>query len=364
MNRVVTGPEAADLLLICVRLPCPALYCDYLCVESSPPTSHGSWLVGASKTSSGTLGRRRSFAGQSAPSRSALGKRRWPACFGFVAFDPRNDWAAEILSGAEDEVVPRRFSLLVCGLRSRQPEAGEATVRSWFRERRVTGVIFAGPRPREWELMQLALRAGVSVAVVGPNAPVPGCIIMRSDNLSAGWAIARHLHELSHRRVALIGGPPESKDSRERARGLALGLSAHGIEIVASHSFTASRYHANEGAQYADRWLATPRAHAPTAIVLANDAMALGFMRRAQAKGVSIPEDVSVIGFDDAPIARQVFPGLTTARQEMRRMGAEASIALAGLFQGEPPPRMITTFPMPLVVRQSTGLAPKAARTA
>jgi len=299
----------------------------------------------------------------SAHSRSGRSKRPWPSCFGFVAFDPRNDWAAEILSGAEDEVASRRLSLLVCGLRSRQPEAGEATIRSWFRERRVAGVIFAGPRPREWELMQLARRAGVGVAVVGPNAPFPGCIIMRSDNLSAGWSIARHLHELSHRRVALIGGPPESQDSRERARGLSLGLSAHRIEVVASHSFAVSRYHANEGAQYGDRWLATPRARAPTAVVLANDAMALGFMRRVQAKGVSIPEDVSVIGFDDAPIASQVFPGLTTARQEMRRMGAEASIALAGIFRGDLPQRLISTFPMPLVVRQSTGPAPSGART-
>jgi LacI family transcriptional regulator len=227
----------------------------------------------------------------------------------------------------------------------------------------VAGVIFAGPSPREGELMQLARRAGVSVAVVGPNAAFPGYTIMQSDNLSAGWAIAQHLHELSHRRVALIGGPPGFKDSHERARGLALGLSAHGIEIVASHSFAASCYHPNEGAQYADRWLATPRASAPTAIVLANDAMALGFMRRVQANGVSIPEDVSVIGFDDAPIARQVFPGLTTAQQQMRRMGAEASIALAGIFHGDPPQRLITTFPMPLVIRQSTGPAPRGTRT-
>ena len=224
----------------------------------------------------------------------------------------------------------------------------------------MAGVIFAGPGPREWELMQLARRAGVGVAVVGPSAHLPGCIIMQSDNLSAGWAIARHLHELSHRRVALIGGPSECQDSLERARGLAVALSAHGIEIVADHSFAASSYHANEGAQYADRWLAASRACAPTAIVLANDAMAIGFMRRVQSKGVSIPKDVSVIGFDDAAIAREVFPGLTTARQEMRRMGAEASIALASIFGGDPPQRWITTFPMPLVVRQSTGPAPKA----
>jgi DNA-binding LacI/PurR family transcriptional regulator len=313
---------------------------------------------------SSTRSRRTSLPGQSAQSRSGRLKRPRPSCFGFVAFDTRNDWATEILGGAEDELTSRRLSLLVSGLRSREPEAGEATVRSWFRERRVAGVIFAGPRPRERGLMQLARRAGVAVAVVGPNAPCPGCIIMRSDNLSAGYDIARHLDELSHRRVALIGGPLESQDSRERTRGLVLGLSAHGIEIVAEHSFAVSRYHANEGVQYADRWLATPRAHAPTAIVLANDAMALGFMRRVQAKGVSVPEDVSVIGFDDAPIARQVFPGLTTARQEMRRMGAEASIALAGIFRGEPPARVVTTFPMPLVVRQSTGPAPRSARAA
>jgi DNA-binding LacI/PurR family transcriptional regulator len=320
--------------------------------------------VGTPQFSTGTRSRRAALPGLSAQSRSGRLKQPRPPCFGFVAFDTRNDWAAEILGGAEAELTSRRLSLLVSGLRSREPEAGEATVRSWFQERRVAGVIFAGPSPRERGLMQLARRAGVAVAVVGPNEPCPGCIIMRSDNLSAGGDIARHLNELSHRRVALIGGPPESRDSRERTRGLALALSAHGIEIVAEHSFAVSRYHANEGVQYADRWLATPRASAPTAIVLANDAMALGFMHRVQANGVSIPEDVSVIGFDDAPIARQVFPGLTTARQEMRRMGAEASIALTAMFRGDPPPPLVTTFPMPLVVRQSTGPAPRITRNA
>ena len=192
------------------RAPLPdlAVYCDYLRVELSHPTSRGAWTSGTSQTSSGSLRRPRPLPGQLAHFRSGRSKHPWPSCFGFVAPDPCNDWAAEILSGAEDEVASRRFSLLVCGLRSPQPEAGEATIRSWFWERRVAGVIFAGPSPREGELMQLARRAGVSVAVVGPNAPFPGCIIMRSDNLSAGWAIARHLNELSHRRVALIGGPP------------------------------------------------------------------------------------------------------------------------------------------------------------
>ena len=94
---------------------------------------------------------------------------------------------------------------------------------------------------------------------------------------------------------------------------------------------------------------------APSAVVFGNDYMALAFMRRVQGRGRRIPDDVSVVGFDDAPSAQLAFPGLTTSRQETRHMGALACRKLLSPDRVEREPAV--AFPMRLVVRQSTGVA-------
>ena len=98
-----------------------------------------------------------------------------------------------------------------------------------------------------------------------------------------------------------------------------------------------------------------PRPRAPTAVVCANDVMALGFLRTLQTHSVSVPKDVSVVGYDDVPAASLFWPGLTTVRQQMRAMGAAACRSLMAQMNGESQDRSVLEFPMDLVVRQSTG---------
>jgi LacI family transcriptional regulator len=119
------------------------------------------------------------------------------------------------------------------------------------------------------------------------------------------------------------------------------------------------RYHVDEGVAYAKKWLKMGRSRAPTAVVLANDIMALGFMRTVLTQGLSVPGDVSVIGFDDIPAAGLTCPGLTTVRQEMRTMGAEACHAIMSSLDHLKVDRPFIEFPMKLVLRESTGPAPE-----
>ena len=121
----------------------------------------------------------------------------------------------------------------------------------------------------------------------------------------------------------------------------------------------ATDYRAGGGSQAGKVWLALPRHQAPTAVVLGNDLMAMAFMRELLQAGVSIPRDVSVVGFDGLPEAGLCWPGLTTASQPAGQMGTDAAVAL--LSQLDDPKSSTSStrhYPMHLVVRESTGAAP------
>ena len=280
-------------------------------------------------------------------------------CLGLVVFDTQSEWITQILGGIEEEASAKHVSLLVGSLVTRETYDA-STVMSWIRERRVDGLIFACPGKRERALIDAARKARVAVALIAADESYKGTVILRSDNVGVGRDIADHLLELGHRRIAFVGGPSESHDSRERAEGLERGLAEQRVRLSPGNKWFAPRYHLEEGVAYAQKWLKLPRLRAPTAIVLANDAMALGFMRTLQAEGVSIPREVSVVGFDDIPAAGVYWPGLTTVRQEMRVMGSRACRALMATVSGERVEQPVIEFPMKLVVRESTGKAPES----
>src|SRR6185503_12362063 len=105
---------------------------------------------------------------------------------------------------------------------------------------------------------------------------------------------------LGHRRVAFAGGPKDSFDTRQRLDGLREGLNEHGVTLDPELVWFGS-YAREAGVEYAQHFLARPPAERPTAVVLGNDPMAIGFMRAVLQQGVSVPADVSVVGFDGTP---------------------------------------------------------------
>jgi DNA-binding LacI/PurR family transcriptional regulator len=277
--------------------------------------------------------------------------------FGLVMEDSQNEWITQILGGIEEELTSKHISLLVGSLVLRGTY-DSATVTSWIREHRVDGLIFARPGKREKALIESARKIKLAIALITPDEAFKGGAVLRSNNVDAGREIAEHLYELGHRRIAYLGGPEDSLDSRQRAQGLEEGLALRRLKIAPQHLVFAPRYHLQEGIAFAEKWLKMPRPRAPTAVVCANDVMALGFLRTLQTHGVSVPKDVSVVGYDDVPAASLFWPGLTTVRQQMRAMGAAACRSLMAQMNGESQDRSVLEFPMDLVVRQSTGPSP------
>jgi LacI family transcriptional regulator len=275
-------------------------------------------------------------------------------CIGVVVGNSQDLWFTQLLAGIEEELSERHTSLMLASLRLRG-HYDASTVFNWLSEHRVDGLIFARSFRKERPLLAAAIEEQLPVVVVAPDEPVAQSQVVRCDNRTGGILVADHLASLGHTRVAFAGGPFESVDSRDRLEGLREGLGARGITLHPDHVSFCGSYEASAGAEFARTFL--KQKPDVTALVLGNDALALGFMRIALQRGVRIPGDLSVVGFDGVPEGARVWPGLTSVTQPMRDMGRTACRKLL-LRIAEPAVELDTVeYQMELIVRESTGRA-------
>src|SRR5919204_597478 len=175
-----------------------------------------------------------------------------------------------------------------------------------------------------------------------------------SDSSQGSRLAVRHLRDLGHKRIAHIAGPLETTPALERLRGFQRSMQSLGLsyfdELVAYGD-----YYYDSGREAMERLLAVDEP--PTAVFAASDMMAMGAMRAVQAAGLSVPEDVAVVGFDDSQVAGGAPPPVTTIRRGKAELGALAAETLlhrmeAGANGTEIDPKL--TLPVSLVARQST----------
>jgi LacI family transcriptional regulator len=272
-------------------------------------------------------------------------------CIGVVVDTSLDPWFNQVLAGIEEELSSRDTSLMLCSLELRG-RYDPSIVFDWIRGRRVDGLIIAKSQRRERPLLREAIGAQVPIVMIAPDETVAPAHVVRCDNRAGGVAVAHHLAELGHRQIAFLGGPAHSLDSKHRLRGLREGLARHRIRLSATSIFFCGSYEADAGARFAEQFL-NGKLDA-TAVVTANDALALGFMRVAHQRRMRIPRDLSIVGFDDVPLGGLTWPALTTVAQPMREMGRAAC---RRLFEAISSPGVLDTteYPVTLVVRGSTG---------
>ena len=277
-------------------------------------------------------------------------------CVGLVMETTQGQWMTQILGGIEAELTSKHLSLLVGSLVLRE-RYDSTTVSSWIRDRRVDGIIFVGPKQRERQLLESAKRAGLAIVLIEPDEEFAGLEVFRSDNVAAGKAIAEHLYQFGHRRIAFVGGPQESVDTRQRLEGLTEGLAAYKVKLpesqVISRAITRNRASstASAGSARVARARRPPSSSATTSWPSTSCA-------RSKRPASIFPKTFSVVGFDDTPAASMYWPGLTTVRQEMREMGEAACRFLLTSVEGKSSTGRTHEFPMSLVPRESTGPAP------
>ncbi|MGR0220714.1 LacI family DNA-binding transcriptional regulator [Agromyces sp. ZXT2-6] len=267
-------------------------------------------------------------------------------------------WSMEVIDGVESVAKQHGLSvvLTVSGTRhSPDPDWIEGVMR-----RRPVGIVLVfsdlAPEYRE----RLHARAIPFVIVDPAGDPSPDAPSVGSANWSGGLAATRHLIEFGHRRIAAITGPEDMMCSLARIDGYRSAMNSAGLPIDESW-IRFGDFHVSGGRDRARTLLDAPER--PTAIFAGSDMQALGVLEAARERGIRVPEDLSVVGYDDIPLARWLTPKLTTVHQPLRRMGEEAArlaIRLADepLESGAPTPRM--DLATSLVVRESTAPPPEA----
>jgi LacI family transcriptional regulator, galactose operon repressor len=196
-------------------------------------------------------------------------------------------------------------------------------------------------------------RQGIPVVLLNRDVDDAHVDRVVSDNVGGGEVAAQTLVELGHRRIGLIGGPANASTARDRALGFERGLARAGLEVAARR---VGEFTHQSGYQWCLDLLREPSP--PTAIFAANDVIAFGVLDAAKRMGVRVPEDLSVIGYDDIEMAGWELFGLTTVRQPLAQMAKAAARMLIERIEGRvvrEPARLV--FPANLVRRQTTTYA-------
>jgi DNA-binding LacI/PurR family transcriptional regulator len=277
-------------------------------------------------------------------------KRGSVATIGLVIPDLVNQYFAMIAEGVEQAASQKDVLVVFC-----TPEAsgeGESWNSRLMRSQRLDGLIYlSGANLRLESLMELT-QVGPVVLVdeklLGFSLP---CVV--SQNRQGAREIAAHLTSLGHERLAILGGPPELWTAEQRLSGYREAIAAAGFNPDAVPVFTGD-YRMESGEQLAAEALSGPASKRPTALICANDLMAIGALSYCRRAGLRVPEDVSVVGFDDMPISSLLTPSLTTIRQPARELGMEAVKLLLSLVDGAEPVSRPPS-PVSLRVRESTG---------
>jgi LacI family transcriptional regulator len=264
--------------------------------------------------------------------------------------DLQHPFFHEVLVGLKHDLGANGFDLLLFASENPGNGFGQHSYLKRCRHHNVDGAVLMGVDAEAEETRRLVRSdvacVGVDVEIRGPRT---GYVI--SDN-DAGTRLAmRHLYDLGHRRIATITGLVETRPGAERLRAYRDTLRDLGLgyrdEYVAYGD-----YYVESGRQAMLRLLETDEP--PTAVVAASDLMVLGALRAAAEAGVSVPGDISLVGFDDIQLAGHVNPPLTTIRQDKAGLGAAAGALLRRCVDGEDEPEPVATLPVELIVRGST----------
>lgn len=215
---------------------------------------------------------------------------------------------------------------------------------------RCDGLILIAPQDGDTLAEALRERGFPFVSVGGTMAAGDSGVDV--DNLAATREAVGHLLTRGHRRIALLKGPEAHETVRERERGYRETLAAWGLTPDESLILPGDYTEESAGAR-TRLLLARPLSERPTAFFCGNDEIALGACRAAQALGHRVPEDVSIIGFDDSPEAIETNPPLTTVRQPYRQIGEQSVEMLLALVRGQASVPYRTLLPGELIMRES-----------
>jgi LacI family transcriptional regulator len=274
---------------------------------------------------------------------------------GMVFDNPNAQMVVTMQEGVLDGLKGSGFELVVHAC-DRNAEGFLPEVAAFVERQKLFGVILLPPVSENDALVELLKERGCHyVRMASAEIDEPNNLVSSNDSLATAEAAA-HLAKLGHARIGFIAGPPGFRSREERRNGFVAGLQKHGIDLPAKYIVDGA-YTYESGIAAGEKLLKLKPP--PTAIFASNDEMAAGVYHAARQLGLSIPSDLSVVGFDDTPVSRRLWPPLTTVRWPIHDMGRAAAQHLLRAASDQPSStRDASVFPAFLVQRESTAKAP------
>lgn len=269
--------------------------------------------------------------------------------FALLVPDITNPFFAELSKGAEDATASYGYSLILCNTEDR-PEPEEEYIRA-LRERQIDGFLVATAHNGGTNALKL-IESNYPVVLVNRRIRGLRTGFVVADDTNGAKEAVRYLLELGHRRIAHIAGYSHADTAKRRLSAYRSVMSAQDLGGVAEDLVVQSDYTFKGGQDAMARLLDLP--DRPTAVFVANDIMALGALTIAQTRRVRVPEDISIIGFNDIALAQYSYPRLTTVRTPSYEMGALAAQMLLRMVKGEDASPSGITMRSELVIRDST----------
>jgi len=276
-----------------------------------------------------------------------------------VVFDiPASPYILGVLQGVLASATDEHVDLLTRLAPERASRTHRAVAREWIADQRAAGVVgIVGLTLSEPDgLIHAASDAALPFVIVDPvDARHRHMVSVGSSNWAGARTATEHLIGLGHRRIAWIGGPEASSAARDRLYGYQAALDAAGLEVEPA-LIRSDLFEVALGARHARELLTS--SNPPTAIMAADDELAVGVLATAHELGIRVPDELSVMGFDDTPQAAWTTPPLTTVHQHLEGMGRMAVETVLAMAEGRHPTSRHVELATSLTVRASTGVAP------
>ncbi|WP_069465857.1 substrate-binding domain-containing protein, partial [Actinacidiphila rubida] len=273
-----------------------------------------------------------------------------------VFHELESSWAMEVIRGVEN--VARQEGLSVVLSESAGRLSPGQTWVDGVLARRPTGVILVLSGLDPAQRAQLTSRDIPFVVLDAAGDPGEDVPAIGATNWQGGLAATRHLLELGHRRIGVIGGPAGIMCSRARIDGYRAALETAGVQYDSALVVNGDFHHESGYTKGLELLRLKDR---PTAVFTGNDLQALGLYEAARETGLSIPGDLSVVGFDDLPLARWISPPLTTVRQPLTEMAEAAAHLVLDISRGNQPSTLRVDLATRLVERASSAPPPQGA---
>ena len=272
---------------------------------------------------------------------------------GLIVPDTHNPYFPEVARGIESIAFEHGYSVMLC--HSVSDLDREIQYVNMFHAQRVAGVIWI-PGTNMFEPYHKLKGYGIQTVIIDrlvPHEDVPAVV---ADNVEGGKLATQHLIDLGHRRIGYISRPVDLSHSSGRFEGYQTTLKKNGIPFD-EHLVVKGGFILEDGRRAVQDLLALE--NPPTAIFAYNDIMAIGGLRALHESGLRVPDDFSLVGFDDIAQSAFTCPALTTVHLPKFEMGQNGAKLLISLIEKQKPPEeVLTPLGVRLIVRESTGAAP------